>query len=69
MKGRFSFVWISEDFSNTSKPCRKYQNEICTFDFGKFFLSSKIVAEVLLDDMAEEVKVQVLKNQSIMVQN
>ena len=47
-----------------SKRCRKYRNDKCRFNFGKFFTDMTIVAEPLPEDMPEEIKNQVLKNRS-----
>ena len=42
--------------------CRKYRNDKCRFNFGKFFTGRTIVAEPLPKDVPEEIKNQVLKN-------
>ena len=34
-----------------NKSCRKYKNTACSFNYGKFFTVSSMVAEPLLDDM------------------
>ena len=47
-----------------SKTCRKYRNQKCRFNFGKFFADRTIAAEPLSEDMPEEIKNQVLKNRS-----
>ena len=47
-----------------SKTCRKYQNEKCRIHFGRFFSHRTIVAEPLLDNMPEEIKMQVLGNRN-----
>ena len=47
-----------------SKKCRKYRNDKCRFNFGKFFTDKTIVAESIPEDMPEEIKNQVLKNRS-----
>ena len=47
-----------------SKTCKKYRNDKCRFNFGKFFTDRTIVAEPLPEDMPEEIKNQVLKNRS-----
>ena len=47
-----------------SKTCREYRNDKCRFNFGKIFTERTIVAEPLPEDMREEIKNQVLKNRS-----
>ena len=41
---------------NHSKTSRKYKNIACRFNFGQFFTESTIVAEPLLEDMDEDMK-------------
>ena len=43
-------------FHRHSKTFRKYQNDKCRFNFGKFFTDRKIVAEPLPEDMPKETK-------------
>lgn len=43
-----------------NKSCRKYKNTACSFNYGKFFTDSSMVAEPLLDDMDEEIKAAAL---------
>ena len=47
-----------------SKTCRKYRNDKCRFNFGKFFTTRTIIAEPLPENMTEEVKFQVLRTRS-----
>lgn len=43
-----------------NKSCRKHKNTACSFNYGKFFTVSSMVAEPLLDDMDEEIKAAAL---------
>ncbi|XP_044169485.1 uncharacterized protein LOC114973474 [Acropora millepora] len=46
-----------------SKTCRKYKNIKCRFNFGQFFSNRTIIAEPLPDDLADELKQPILKEQ------
>lgn len=46
---------------NHSKPCKKYKNAACRFNFGQFFTDKTIVAEPLAEDLCEENKCDILK--------
>ena len=41
-----------------SKTCRKYKNQECKFNFGRFFTNHKIVAEPLPSEMPLERRLQ-----------
>ena len=43
-----------------SKPCRKYRNDGCRFQFGKFFSNQTIVAKPSPSDMPDNMKHSVL---------
>ena len=47
-----------------SKTCTKYKNVQCRFNFGQFFTDRTIVAKPLNNDLYEEVKVNILKERS-----
>ena len=44
-----------------SRTCRKYKNQICRFNFGRFFCNETIVAEPLPELMCHEEKVEIFK--------
>ena len=39
-----------------SKTCRKYRNEKCRFNFGKFFTSHAIIGQPLKDHIPQDVR-------------
>ena len=52
---------------NHSKTCRKYKNFTCRFNFGHLFTDKTIVAELLAENMDEEIKSSILaKRQEIL---
>ena len=44
-----------------SRTCNKYKNQICRFNFGRFFCNETIVAEPLPELMCHEEKVEIFK--------
>ena len=43
-----------------SRTCRKYRNIQCSFNFGQFFTDRTIVAQLVSEDLCEEVKTGIL---------
>ena len=43
-----------------SKSCRKYKNDKCRFNFGRFFLDRTIIAQLLSSDLSESQKKEIL---------
>ena len=51
-----------------SKKCRKYKNEVCRFEFGKFFTKETLVVEPLPENMPKGIKVSVLRKRNEILQ-
>ena len=52
---------------NHSKTCSKYKNVACRFNFGHFFTDRTIVAELLAEDIENEIKSNIFaKRQEIL---
>ena len=52
-----------------SKTCRKYKNQKCRFNFGKFFTDHTIVAEPLPSEMPLEEKTAIMNKRKVLLQN
>ena len=46
----------TDQIHHHSKTCRKYRNEKCRFNFGKFFTSHAIIGQPLKDHIPQDVR-------------
>ena len=63
-----SMILLSNRMSH-SKPCRKYENEICRYHFGRSFTNYTIISIILGRILLENVKNNVLNERDIILRN